>query len=121
MKYVRKYYAKKRKLLELGSAGADKPVKETITQVVVKRTRRMDFWNEIPTSTENERIISDHVAELQKECSRPPGNQDVVKVKNLMVVTYEYRRTQVLTKTVPVKELVNKFPPLATVSGVSFF
>ena len=104
MKYVGKYDAKKRKLLELGSADADKPV---------KRTRRMDFWNEIPTSTENERIISDHVAELQKECSRPPGNQDVVKVKNLMVVTYEYRRTQVLTKPVPVKELVNKFPPLA--------
>ncbi|CAB3981035.1 Pro-Pol poly [Paramuricea clavata] len=111
LKYIRKYDAKKRKLLELGSAGADKPVKETITQVVVKTTRRMDFWNEIPTSTENERIISDHVEELQKECSCPLGNQDVVKVKNIMVTTYEYRRTQVLTKPVPVKELVNKFPP----------
>lgn len=80
----------------------------------------MYFWNEIRTSIENERIISDHVAQLQKECSRPLPNQDVVKVKNLMVFTYEYRRTQVLTKPVPAKELINKFPPLATVSGVSF-
>ena len=47
----------------------------------------MDFWNEIPTFTTNERIISDHVAKLQKECSRPLGNQDMVKVKNLTVVT----------------------------------
>ncbi len=34
---------------------------------------------------------------------------------------FNFDRTQVLTKPVPVKKLVNKFPPLATVSGVRFF
>jgi hypothetical protein len=85
----------------------------------VKRTKRSDFWSEIPISKENQSFFSDHLAELQKDCSCPPSSQDVGKIKQLMQSTYEERRADILTTTIPVQEIVTKYPPLATVTGVS--
>ena len=87
----------------------------------MKRRKRSDFWNEIPVSKENEAFFADHLVALKQECSRPPNCQDVEKIKQLMISTYEHRRAEILTigNTIPVKEIVMKYPPLGTVSGVS--
>ena len=62
--------------------------------------------------------MDEHLAELLKECSRPRKSQDTGKIKQLMTSTFEHRRSEILTKPVPVKEILQQYPPLATVSGV---
>lgn len=120
LKHVRKYDAKKRRqsLPDSGIASAVKEDKCT----KVKRAKRSDFWNEIPVvSKENEVVIGEHVAELKKECDRPPQRRDVGKVKQLMTSTFEYRRSEILTNPIPAEEILQKYPPLQTVSGVRFY
>ncbi len=86
-----------------------------------KRIKRVDFWNDIPTiSKEKESVIGEHLVELNKECSLPTKNQNIGKISQLMMSSFEFRRIEILTKQIPVKKLVEKYPPLKTVSGVSF-
>ena len=58
--------------------------------------------------------------ELRKECSLPIRSQNIGKINQLMISSFEFRRNEILTKLIPVKELVQKYPPLKTASGVSF-
>ena len=87
-----------------------------------KKPRKLDFWNVIP---ENEAISDgvqkDHVEELKKECMRPKTSQDNAKIKQLMKVTYNKRRSNILTSATLVHEIVQEFPPLATIHGVIIF
>lgn len=80
----------------------------------------MDFWNDIPTiSKEKECVIGEHLVELSKECSLPTKNQNIGKINQLMISSFEFRRIEILTKLIPVQDLVQKYPPLKKVSGVS--
>ena len=118
-KHVRKYDAKKRRLAAPLESSCTTTMK-TETRVV-KRTKRGDFWNEIPVvSMEMECLVNEHLAEIQKECARPSHSQDVGKIKQLMTSTYEHRRSEILMKSIPVREIIQQYPPLATVNGVSF-
>ena len=80
----------------------------------------MDFWNVVPTceDTSHATIEDDHVAELHREMQCPPKNQDVAKIAELMCATYNMRRKAILTSAIPVRQLLIKYPPLATVNGV---
>ena len=119
-KHVRKYDAKKRRLTAPVNSSNSTDAKNEVTPV--KRTKRNDFWNEIPiVSKEIGCVMDEHLAELLKECSRPRKSQDTGKIKQLMTSTFEHRRSEILTKPVPVKEILQQYPPLATVSGVRKF
>lgn len=85
----------------------------------VKRTKRSDFWNEVPNDDENDAFFDEHVQELMKQCSKQPSHQDTGKIKQLMFQTFERRRKEILTTPVPVKDILIKYPPLATALGVS--
>ena len=119
---MRKYDAKKRKLtvgLDSNNSSSKEAVKNDTS---VKRTKRNDFWNKLPiVSKEIECLVEEHLAELQKKCTRPHKSQDIGKIKQLMISTFEHRRSEILTKPVPVKEILQQYPPLATVSGVCKF
>ena len=80
----------------------------------------MDFWNVVPTceDTSHATIEDDHVAELHREMQRRPQNQDVAKIAELMRATYNMRRKAILTSAIPVRQLLIKYPLLATVNGV---
>lgn len=82
-----------------------------------KKPRKLDFWNVIPEN----KVISDHVEERKKECMRPKSSQDNAKIKQLMKVTYNKRRSNILTSATLVHEIVQEFPPLATIHGVLIF
>ncbi|CAB4028645.1 Hypothetical predicted protein, partial [Paramuricea clavata] len=112
-KHVRKYDAKKRKLINSDTTTPTKAAPP------VKRTKKSDFWNEAPNYiNENEVFLDEHIAELEKQCSRPPSHQDTGKIKLLMAQTFEYRRKEILTTLVPVKDILAKYPPLATAMGI---
>ncbi|CAB4011368.1 Hypothetical predicted protein [Paramuricea clavata] len=112
-KHVRKYDAKKRKLINSDTTTPTKAAPP------VKRTKKSDFWNEVPNYiNENEVFLDEHIAELEKQCSRPPSHQDTGKIKLLMAQTFEYRRKEILTTLVPVKDILAKYPPLATAMGI---
>ena len=115
---MRKYDARKRKISSQDAAHE----RSSITKVAKpKRIKRVDFWNEIPTlSKEKESVVAEHLVELRKECSLPTKNQNVGKMNQLMISSFEFRRIEILTNLIPVKKLVQKCPPLKTVSGVSF-
>ena len=114
-KHVRKYDNKKRAL-----ATEQLPTKSFSTPVrPVKVSRKMDFWNVVPTCEDTSQTIEDdHVAELHREMQRPPKNQDVAKIAELMCATYNMRRKAILTSAIPVRQLLIKYPLLATVNGV---
>ena len=119
-KHVRKYDSKKRALateqLPTGTKSFSTPVRP------VKVSRKMDFWNVVPTCEDtSQQIEDDHVAELHREMQRPPKNQDVAKIAELMRATYKMRRKAILTSAIPVRQLLIKYPPLATVNGVIIF
>ena len=119
-KHVRKYDAKKRKISFQDTANESSPITKEVTKP--KRIKRVDFWNDIPTiSKEKECVIGEHLAELSKECSLPTKNQNIGKINQLMISSFEFRRIaiEILTKLIPVKDLVQKYPPLKKVSGVS--
>jgi hypothetical protein len=69
-----------------------------------KRIKRVDFWNDMPTiSKEKESVIGEHLVELNKECSLPTKNQNIGKISQLMMSSFEFRRIEILTKQIPVK------------------
>ena len=72
-----------------------------------------------PFSKENEAFFADHLVALKQECYRPPICQDAEKIKQLMISTYEHRRAEILTieNTIPVKEIVMKYPPRFSFAG----
>ena len=87
-KHVRTYDSKKRTLAteQLSTKSFSTPVRP------VKVSRKMDFWNVVPTGEDTSQTIEDdHVAELHKEMQRPPNNQDVAKIAELMCPTYNMR------------------------------
>lgn len=87
---------------------------------LIKGPRRLDFWNEIPNSGRTtDAIQKEHLSELQKEMQKSASIQDQNKIKTLMGLTYELRRKEILTITIPVPEIVEKYPGLVTISGVS--
>ena len=86
-----------------------------------KRPKKIDFWNVVPNSVGiTDSIQSDHIAELHKEFQKPPMKQDQTKIRELMNLTYELRRKDILTTVIPVKEIIKKYPPLATINGVRY-
>ncbi len=86
-----------------------------------KRPKKTDSWNIVRISVNiTESIQSDHIAELQKEFQKAPTKQDKTKVRELMNLTYELRRKDILTTPVPVREMIQKYPPLATINGVRY-
>lgn len=115
-KHVRKYENKKhRSCKQPATWDQNKP-----NQPLIKRQRRLDFWNEIPNSGRTtDAIQKEHLSELQKEMQKSASIQDKDKIKTLMGLTYELRRKEILTITIPVREIVEKYPGLATISGVS--
>jgi hypothetical protein len=45
---------------------------------------------------EMECLVDEHLAEIQIECARPSHSQDVGKIKQLIISTYEHRRSEKL-------------------------
>ena len=110
-KHVRKYENKKR------SAEDNQP---STAKPILKRFKKADIWNEIPNSgNTTEAIHKEHISELRKETQKSASNQDKNKVKTLMKSTFEMRRKEILTTLTPVSEIIETYPPLATISGVS--
>ncbi|XP_028418111.1 uncharacterized protein LOC114543235 [Dendronephthya gigantea] len=118
-KHVRKYASKKRKNSAMNDG--DSETRDTSVHASnPSKPRKMDFWNIIPNPVGTESIQNDHLAEMQKECQKPRMAQDKNKIKELMNVTYDLRRKEILTTTVPVKEIIKKYPPLASVNGLRY-
>ncbi|XP_028418112.1 uncharacterized protein LOC114543236 [Dendronephthya gigantea] len=115
-KHVRKYASKKRKNSAMND-GDSETRDSSVHASNPSKPRKMDFWNIIPNPVGTESIQNDHLAEMQKECQKPRMAQDKNKIKELMNVTYDLRRKEILTTTVPVKEIIKKYPPLASVNG----
>ena len=115
---MRKYACKKRRL----SAESDStPPTSSGNPQEPKRPKKCDFWNVVPTCDGiTDSIHNEHVAELNKECQKPATKQDKTKIRQLMNLTYELRRKSILTTTVPVGEIIEKYPPLATINGVRY-
>lgn len=118
-KHIRKYDAKKRKALEPAFYNvATLGTNEKVSSSMAIKKRRNDFWNVVPNVQVPEAIHLEHVAELKKETAHPPVKQDKIKIKQLMLATFEKRRCDILTKVIPVQEIVVEYPPLATVVGI---
>lgn len=63
-------------------------------------------------------IHEEHLVELEKETSKQINSQDKEKIKALMEATYPIRRKNILSTAIPVKDIIKKYPALATMSGV---
>lgn len=116
---VRKYDAKKRKLPN--SSGASLSSGENLGKVLRKALQPIhtDFWKVLPDAPGfvTEDVQDDHISALQKETRLTKPNNG--KVNELMKSTYELRRRNILRQVSPIKEIVKKYPPLATCAGVS--
>jgi hypothetical protein len=81
--------------------------------------RKVDFWNVVPfAEATTEAIHKEHLVELDKENAKQASRQDKEKVKALMEATYQIRRKDILTTTIPVKDIIERYPALATINGV---
>jgi hypothetical protein len=79
------------------------------------------YLNEIPNSENTtEAIQKEHISELHKETQKSASSQDKNKVKTLMASTFQLRRKEILTTLTPVSKIIETYPPLATISGVSY-
>jgi hypothetical protein len=117
-KHVRKYENKKRSMVQ--SADDTKP-STCAPKPNLKRQRKADIWNEIPNSEKTtEAIQKEHISELHKETQKSANSQDKNKVKTLMASTFQLRRKEILTTLTPVSKIIETYPPLATISGVSY-
>ena len=116
-KYVRKYENKKRKI---SSCPSDANAEKTAS-MQPKMPRRLDFWNVVPSLEGTTAAIhKEHVVELAKEHSKQEGSQDKGKIKALMEATYQIRRKDILSTAIPVKDIIERYPPLATINGVIY-
>jgi hypothetical protein len=116
-KHVRKYEKKRQRSCMQSTTLDEQPASTPLP--VIKRPRRIDFWNEIPAEgNTTDAIQKDHQSELLKEVNKSASSQDKNKVKTLMACTYNTRRRDILTIMTPVRVLIDKYPPLATFSGV---
>lgn len=117
-KHVRKYENKKRS--SVVQSADDDQSRTCTSKPTPKRQRRADIWNEMPNpGNTTEAIQKEHIAELHKEAQKPVSSQDKNKVKTLMASTFALRRKEILTALIPVGKIVETYPPLATISGVS--
>ncbi len=115
-KHVRKYDMKKRKvagdLMNTPSPTTKKPKRD-------QPPTQADLWSVIPQIPKGftEDIYEEHVSALQKEVRLSKPNE--AKITELMKSTFEVRRRDIMSKIRPIKEIVEKYPPLATCAGVS--
>jgi hypothetical protein len=117
-KHVRKYENKKRSSM-VQSPDSDQPSTST-AKPILKRPRKADMWNEVPNpGNTTEEIQKEHVSELHKETHKSAGTQDKNKIRMLMSSTFPIRRKEILTTLTPVSKIIERYPPLATISGVS--
>jgi hypothetical protein len=119
-KHVRKYENKKRSSM-VQSADDNKP-RTCAPKPTLKRQRKADFWNEIPNSENTAKAIQkEHISELHKQTQKSASSQDKNKVKTLTASTFQLRRKEILITTLtPVSKIIETYPPLATISGVSY-
>ena len=116
---MRKYESKKRKLSAESNCASTTAMGSI--NAPPKRPKKIDFWNVVPNPVGiTNSMQSDHIAELHKEFQKPPTRQDQTKIRELMNSTYELRRKDILTTVIPVKEIIEKYPPLATINGVRY-
>ena len=118
-KYVRKYENKKRRVSPDGCQSNANTEKTASEQPKTKMSRRCDFWNVVPSLEGTTAAIhKEHLLELEKENCKQVSSQDSGKIKALMEATYQIRRKDILTTAIPVKDIIKKYPALATISGV---
>lgn len=121
-KYVRKYESKKRRVSVDGCQSNANIEKTASEQPKTKNSRRLDFWNVVPSLEGTTAAIhKEHLVELEKEHCKPVSSQDSGKIKALMEATYQIRRKDILSTAIPVKDIVKKYPALATISGVIWY
>jgi chromatin remodeling complex protein RSC6 len=117
-KHVRKYENKKRSSMAQSATDDNQP-STCAPKPTLKRLRKADIWNEIPHSgNTTEAIQKEHISELHKETQKSASSQDKNKVKTLMASTFPLRK-EILTTLTPVSKIIETYPPLVTISGVS--
>ena len=117
-KHVRKYENKKR--TSMMQSIDDKQPSSSTQEPNPKRYRKADIWNQVPNSGNTTKAIhKEHISELQKELQKSISGQDKNKIKTLMASTFELRRKEILSTLIPVSKIIQTYPPLATISGVS--
>jgi hypothetical protein len=112
---------KKRKLACETPAGDSMATPSTARKVpkTDQRPTRADFWSILPDIPKGftQDVYEEHISALQKENRLAKPNQ--AKITELMKSTFEVRRRDIMRKIQPIKEIVCKYPPLATCAGVS--
>lgn len=66
---------------------------------------------------ETEETCSEHISTMKREMQKV-SHKNMVLVKNLMDLTYPYRRRAIIGEPLSVKELLSKYPALRLVSEV---
>lgn len=66
---------------------------------------------------ETESTCKEHMASLKKEMQKS-SNRNLQMVKQLMEITYPYRRRMILTEPLSIPEIMDKFPALNLVTEV---
>lgn len=96
-----------------------KPTKESDDELNLpsKKRRKVEECHSIPEG-ETEETLKEHIKTMKKEMARST-NRNFALVKDLMALTHGYRRQSMLKDVLPVRQIVNEYPALATSSGVS--
>ena len=77
----------------------------------------MEECHTIPEGETQETML-EHIKVMKKEMARS-SNRNMALVKDLMALTFGYRRQSMLKEVVPVSQLIQEYPALTTSFGVS--
>ena len=77
----------------------------------------MEECHSIPEG-ETEETLKEHIKTMKKEMARST-NRNLALVKDLMALTHGFHRQLMLKDVLPVRQIVNEYPALATSVGVS--